>query len=101
MPSAESEPYRDWPPLGSVVEPWLQAAIQRDQQIIRAMQRRSDRNPIRSFLWRRPWRAPGHVPLRGFWQWLRNAHDCADPAVGCSCSGGFRYPRPHNDHGAA
>lgn len=23
-----------------------------------------------------------------------NIHDCQDPAVGCSCSGSVRFPRP-------
>lgn len=70
-------------------------AREREQEVIRAMQRRAARNPIRDLMWRRPWRAP-HGPnwrsARDAWQWLRAAHDCADPAVGCSCSGGFRFP---------
>jgi hypothetical protein len=69
---------------------------ERDNAVIRAMQRRASRNPIRDFLWRRPWRSssrPNLASLRDTWNWLAAAHDCSDPAVGCSCTGGFRFPR--------
>lgn len=80
------------------VEEWLA----RDREVIAAMQRRLERNPVRWLLWRKPWRAPHGMALRGYplrswpfnaWQWLAYAHDCSDPSVGCSCSGGYRFPR--------
>lgn len=30
--------------------------------------------------------------LRNLWSWLRYAHDCQDPRVGCSCAGSYRFP---------
>jgi hypothetical protein len=85
---------------GKALDLWQ--ARQRDQVVITAMQRRASRNPIRDLLWRRPWRSPSRptrgdtlaITIRNYWQWLRMAHDCADPAVGCSCTGGFRFPHP-------
>jgi hypothetical protein len=67
--------------------------LERDGQVIRAMQRRIARNPVLDILWRKPWRAP-HRPhgLRDLLQWLRLAHDCQNPAVGCSCHPSFRFP---------
>lgn len=48
-------------------------------------------------LLRRPWRRepPWRYgwSLRNLWSWLTVAHDCADPMVACSCTGGFRFPR--------
>lgn len=70
---------------------------ERDREVITAMQRRMARHPVRYFLWRRPWRAPSRPNLRSLgdtMRWLRVAHDCADPSIGCSCSGGFRFPNP-------
>ena len=29
---------------------------------------------------------------RNVCRWLRDAHDCQDPRVGCSCSGSYRFP---------
>lgn len=63
--------------------------------VVNAMQRKHDVWwRCWGVFWRKPWRA-SHRPR---WSrpldvldWLRKAHDCADPAVGCSCSGGFRY----------
>lgn len=47
-------------------------------------------------LLRRPWR---REPIFGIpksfkylWGWLTLVHDCQDPAIMCSCSGGFRFP---------
>lgn len=85
----------------------LLAMLDRERACITAMQRRAARNPLRDFLWRRPWRSPGGVPgliesvrraktpgvaVRNAWGWIAAAHDCADPAVACSCTGGFRFP---------
>ena len=73
---------------------------ERDREVIQAMQRRADRNSLRGLLWRKPWRSstrPNLRSVRDLLQWLRVAHDCADPAVGCSCNGGFRFPRPAED----
>lgn len=45
---------------------------------------------------RRPWRRHGPfnfgVNRYELWSWLTLVHDCADPAIGCSCAGGFRFP---------
>jgi len=68
---------------------------ERDRDCIAAMQRRIARNPVREFLWRRPWRSPSRPNLRSLRDtltWLGKAHDCADPSIGCSCSGGYRFP---------
>jgi hypothetical protein len=66
---------------------------ERDRQVIHAMQRRIAGNPLRDLLWRRPWRS-NHGPqsVRHFFQWIRAAHDCHDPSVGCSCQPSFRFP---------
>lgn len=73
--------------------------LDRDREVIRAMQQRAARNPIRHFMWRKPWKSPSKTHFSfskiGFLNlisWLARAHDCSDPAVGCSCSGGFRFP---------
>ena len=51
----------------------------------------------RGILLRRPWRSSmarsGQSLLSWVCAWLFVIHDCADPAVACSCSGGFRFPR--------
>lgn len=49
-------------------------------------------------LLRRPWaseakRGQRESRLSWAWAWLTVVHDCSDPSVGCSCSGGFRFPR--------
>lgn len=76
---------------------WIAEKLDREREVIRAMQRRQARwhGPVGDFIWRRPWRSPVPVPRpgRGLWSWLRGAHDCADPSIGCSCTGGFRFPR--------
>lgn len=80
----------------SELEKILWLGRERNAEVIRAMQRRIARNPIRDFFWRRPWRSPftPRLHIRGdLWNWLCNAHDCADPSVGCSCHGGYRFPR--------
>lgn len=81
--------------------------LEREREVIRAMQWRQRRwhGPLVDFLWRKPWRAPSgpHLSLRcdpvvnlgNLIGWLRFAHDCADPSIGCSCSGGFRFPHTH------
>ena len=76
----------------------------RELGVIRAMQYRQRHFlpfPV-DILWRRPWRSsvgPGlsrrhslRINALNLWSWLRLAHDCSDPSVGCSCHGGFRYP---------
>lgn len=82
--------------------------LAREQEVIRAMQVRQRRwlGPL-GILWRRPWRSPARpgwsrtaplgVNVRNLIGWISAAHDCADPSVGCSCSGGFRFPRPQAD----
>lgn len=69
-----------------------------------------------TFWQRKPWRS-GWVPtwrkssdcewwryplilLGNWWGWLRYAHDCQDPRIGCSCSGSYRFPH-HEFDGAA
>lgn len=80
-------------------------ALVRDRACIAAVQRRLARNPVRDFLWRRPWRSPTSLvwsvrqaetpkaALTNAWSWIANAHDCGDPSVACSCAGGYRFPR--------
>jgi hypothetical protein len=82
----------------------LTAQLEREREVIQAMRERGRRwhGPLLDVLWRKPWRSSGGtgvrcgrtwgVKLSNFLGWLRNAHDCADPSVGCSCSGGFRHP---------
>jgi len=75
----------------SMNQHWLEQ-MRREQACIAAIHRRPWWR--KGILLRRPW---GHrrVPLRSlrrFWGWLTTTHDCADPAVACSCSGGFRFP---------
>lgn len=31
--------------------------------------------------------------LRNLVNWIRFAHDCQDPQVGCSCTGSYRFPK--------
>lgn len=73
----------------------LTEQLRRERAVITAMQHRTGRNPVSNLLLRKPWRA-GHRPRwnrpREVWDWVRFAHDCQDPVVGCSCSGGFRFP---------
>lgn len=83
----------------------------RSHESIRAMQQRQRKwmGPILDILWRKPWKSPSGVgvswayPLEvnvlNFWQWLFLAHDCSDPSVACSCSGGFRFPDPRSESG--
>lgn len=65
-----------------------------DWECIRAMQQRADKFLVFSIFWRKPWKS-GHLPnwnsVRSVWDWIKYAHDCQDPAVACSCSGGFRF----------
>jgi hypothetical protein len=73
----------------------LEPQLRREQAAIQAIHARISRNPLRSLLWNKPWRAawrPRWTNPREVWQWLRSAHDCADPSVACSCTGGFRFP---------
>jgi hypothetical protein len=83
----------------------LRRQLDREREVIHAMQRRYDRPFPFDILQRKPWRSPDpnlylsnqhslRVNVRNLYQWLRYAHDCADPSVGCACSGGFRFPHP-------
>ena len=73
----------------------LEKQLRREQACIQAMH---DRPWWRvGILRRRPWRStirrwPKESILSHLWAWLFVIHDCQDPAVGCSCSGGFRFP---------
>jgi hypothetical protein len=77
-------------------------SLEREREVIRSMQKKIYRSPIRSFFWRKPWRAPSRPVWHGnlwryigdFFSWIRVAHDCQDPAVGCSCHPSFRFPSP-------
>lgn len=79
--------------------------LQREGEVIRAMQYRfAHRHPIRHFFWRKPWRSTAPigwsdgktltVKVANLVSWLRFAHDCTDPAVGCSCHPSYRFPDP-------
>lgn len=65
------------------------------------LQRKPWRSPNGTSTWRKApdcewWRHP--LILLGNWRrWLRYAHDCQDPRIGCSCAGGYRFPRTHID----
>ncbi len=60
--------------------------------------------PFLEVLWNKPWRSSASLSvawhsgrtlrakLSNAYGWLRMAHDCADPAVACSCHGGYRFP---------
>lgn len=65
----------------------LLAQLRREQAVIEAMHRRPWWRL--GILHRRPWRASYFTNI---WTWLRVAHDCQDPMIGCSCSGSFRFP---------
>jgi len=79
--------------IKTTTERTLWEQLQRERQVISAMQHRTKRNPVRDLLLRKPWKSPTKPHgWRDFWQWLVCAHDCSDPAVGCSCSGGYRFP---------
>lgn len=74
----------------------------RDQKTIAAMQKKLGSNFIKSFLWRKAWRSKTkskamrgdnlRITIINLLSWLRYAHDCQDPAIGCSCHGSFRFP---------
>ena len=65
--------------------------LRREQAVIQAMHNRPWWRI--GILARKPWCASWKPrTLRQLWQWLAAAHDCQDPAVGCSCTGGFRFP---------
>jgi hypothetical protein len=82
----------------------LKVQLRREREVIAAMRRRQRKwhGPVLDLFWRKPWRSTAgvgvsrdrsvRVNLSNFLGWLRNAHDCADPSVGCSCSGGYRHP---------
>jgi hypothetical protein len=69
----------------------------RDRECIRRMQLRQRKwlGPVGDFFWRKPWKSRAFInPLhpRSLKDWLQAAHDCSDPSIACSCSGGFRFP---------
>jgi len=69
----------------------IEAQLRREQKVIEAIHHKPWWKI--GILYRRPWRASWRPrTLREIVSWLLAAHDCADPAVGCSCSGGFRFP---------
>jgi hypothetical protein len=76
---------------------------ERDRDCIRAMQKRL--GGVLGIFHRKPWRSSSkwyegvltdnytlRVRILNFLGWLRHAHDCSDLAVGCSCTGGYRFP---------
>lgn len=74
--------------------------LRREQAVIEAMHRKPfwrvgilDRKPWRSSLKR----FPSEGWFDWIWSWLFVIHDCKDPAIGCSCSGGFRFPAMETD----
>jgi hypothetical protein len=74
---------------------YLLGQLRREQAVIEAMRRK----PIWrvGILDRRPWRSKlrklnGESWFSWAWSWLFAIHDCSDPAIACSCSGGFRFP---------
>lgn len=72
---------------------YLLEQLRREQAAVAAMHRRPWWRV--GVLLRRPWRAPKgprNSGWRGLVDWLYASHDCQDPMVGCSCSGGFRFP---------
>lgn len=89
--------------VGVSREQALQSQLDRERAVVRAMQYRfSHRHPIREFFWRKPWKSTAPRPtlnrygiglyLQELLQWLRNAHDCTDPSIGCSCHPSYRFP---------
>ena len=73
----------------------IERQLRREQAVIQAMHRKPWWRV--GILNRRPWRSTarrgGGETLRSWvWGWLTKVHDCADPAIGCSCSGSFRFP---------
>lgn len=76
-----------------MTEHWAIGQLRREQAVIDAVHRRPWWRI--GFLLRRPWRAPNggrNRGIQGVVDWLCRLHDCSDPAVGCSCSGSFRFP---------
>lgn len=69
----------------------LEPQLRREQAVIHAMHHKP--------WWRvgifnrRPWLSGLTVREVGLWSWLTVVHDCQDPVIGCSCSGGFRFPK--------
>jgi hypothetical protein len=74
--------------------------LRREQTVIEAMHRKPFWRV--GILHRRPWRS-GLKRLNGesLFSWIRSwmfvIHDCKDPAIGCSCSGGFLFPTIETD----
>lgn len=77
-----------------MIENYLRRQLHREQQVILAMKHRPWWRV--GVLLRRPWRRHGPFAYGFSFRELRNwtliVHDCADPAIGCSCSGSFRFP---------
>lgn len=72
----------------------MKPSYERACEVIQAMHRKPWWRV--SILNRKPWRRHSlfryGYTLRELWNWLTVVHDCKDPAVGCSCSGGYRFP---------
>jgi len=72
-----------------------------DQAVIKAMQDKLNSNPIKSLFWRKPWKSniclvKGDtfiITIQNLVSFIKYAHDCQDPAIGCSCTDSFRFPR--------
>jgi hypothetical protein len=74
--------------------------LRREQAVIEAMHRKPFWRV--GILHRRPWRSGlkrsnGESLFSWIRSWLFVIHDCKDPAIGCSCSGGFRFPTNETD----
>lgn len=73
----------------------LESQLRREQAVIQAIHGRPWWRV--GILLRRPWRSSFRLrdvrSARSLWAWLAVVHDCLDPAVACSCSGSFRFPR--------
>lgn len=70
--------------------------LRREQAVIEAMHRKLFWRV--GILNRRPWNSSlRRHPNESLFDWIRSwlfvVHDCKDPAIGCSCSGGFRFPK--------
>lgn len=70
------------------------AQLRREQATIQAMHNRPWWRV--SILLRRPWKAKKDELKASLWDYLTKVHDCTDPAVGCSCTGDFRFPASYS-----
>lgn len=73
----------------------LEKTCARLETCVAAVHERIARHPLLRVLWRRPWRSRYRPRWSSLWEvtsWLIAAHDCDDPSVACTCTGGFRFP---------